>query len=211
MCSSDLKVRLAGDLGGTADAPTVPGLAGKSDVGHTHVPADVDGLDAVIATVDAATYQPDGSTLMRRTSSGRVSVSAPSEAAHAANKQYVDQALLTKVDTTSTGTRLYGTNAGGNQTLVQYASSATANTIPYRATGGTLQVGEPTSGDHAATKAYVDGRSGTSDKITHTYEGTEAPLSAVLDALLDAPGHAVVDTLPSNAADYPNTIFYVKE
>ena len=125
-------------------------------MGHTHVPADVDGLDAVIATVDAATYQPDGSTLMRRTSSGRVSVAAPSEAAHAANKQYVDQAVLAKVDTTSTGTRLYGTNAGGSQALLQYASSATANTIPYRTSGGALQVGEPTDSSHATTKDYVD-------------------------------------------------------
>ena len=150
------KLRLAGDLGGTADAPTVPGLAGKADVGHTHVTADVDGLDPVIASVNAATYQPDGSTLMRRTSSGRVSVAAPSEAANAANKQYVDQAVLTKVDRTSTGTRLYGTNSGGSQTLIQYSSAATANTIPYRATGGTLQVGEPTDSSHATTKTYVD-------------------------------------------------------
>ena len=29
-------VRLAGDLGGTADAPTVPGLAGKAAASHTH-------------------------------------------------------------------------------------------------------------------------------------------------------------------------------
>ena len=150
------KLRLAGDLGGTADAPTVPGLAGKSDVGHAHVPADVDGLAAVIATVDAATYQPDGSTLMRRTSSGRVSVAAPSEAANAANKQYVDQAVLTKVDRTSTGTRLYGTNSGGNQAQIQYSNGATANTVAYRGTDGTLPVGEPTSGEHATTKTYVD-------------------------------------------------------
>lgn len=34
-------VRLAGDLAGTADAPTVPGLAGKADTGHTHTLADV--------------------------------------------------------------------------------------------------------------------------------------------------------------------------
>jgi hypothetical protein len=29
-------VQLAGDLAGTAAAPTVPGLAGKSPIGHTH-------------------------------------------------------------------------------------------------------------------------------------------------------------------------------
>ncbi|WP_158026025.1 hypothetical protein [Corynebacterium sp. CNJ-954] len=150
------KLRLAGDLGGTADAPTVPGLAGKSNTGHTHLSSEVDGLDPIIATVNAATYQPEASTLMRRTSSGRVSVAAPSEAANAANKQYVDQAVLTKVDTTSTGNRLYGTNAGGSQTQLTYANAATANTIPYRGTNGTLPVGAPTSGEHAATKTYVD-------------------------------------------------------
>lgn len=32
-------VRLTGDLGGTATAPTVPGLAGKADSGHAHGPA----------------------------------------------------------------------------------------------------------------------------------------------------------------------------
>lgn len=152
------KLRLAGDLGGTADAPTVPGLAGKSNTGHTHSSSEVDGLDPIIASVNAATYQPEASTLMRRTSSGRVSVAAPSEAANAANKQYVDQAVLTKVDTTSTGNRLYGTNSGGAQAQLTYANAATANTIPYRGTNGTLPVGAPTSGEHATTKTYVDNK-----------------------------------------------------
>jgi hypothetical protein len=34
-------VQLAGDLGGTAAAPTVPGLAAKADLTHTHAAADV--------------------------------------------------------------------------------------------------------------------------------------------------------------------------
>ena len=38
-------IRLAGDLGGTSQAPTVPGLADKSNVGHTHAPEDVTGLE----------------------------------------------------------------------------------------------------------------------------------------------------------------------
>ncbi|MGP5930351.1 hypothetical protein [Corynebacterium glyciniphilum] len=155
------KLRLAGDLGGTADAPTVPGLSDKSDKTHTHTSSEVDGLDPIIATVNEATYQPDGSTLMRRTSSGRVSVASPSEAANAANKQYVDQAVLTKVDTTSTASRLYGTGSGGAQTQVQYANAATASTVPLRGANGTLPVGAPTSGEHATTKTYVDDAVGT--------------------------------------------------
>ena len=151
------KLRLAGDLGGTADAPTVPGLAGKADVGHTHVPADVDGLAPVIASVNEATYQPDGSTLMRRTSSGRVSVAAPGEAAHAANKQYVDQAVLTKVDTTSTANRVYATTSSGGQTdLAWQSGTAAADSVAVRGSGGRLLVGEPTVSGHAATKNYVD-------------------------------------------------------
>src|SRR5699024_10732192 len=42
-------IRLSGDLGGTAQAPTVPGLAGKADAVHTHTVEQVDGLDAALA------------------------------------------------------------------------------------------------------------------------------------------------------------------
>ena len=42
-------IRLAGDLGGTSQAPTVPGLAGKADSVHTHTVEQVDGLDDVLA------------------------------------------------------------------------------------------------------------------------------------------------------------------
>ena len=39
-------IRLAGDLAGTSQAPTVPGLAGKADSVHTHTVEQVDGLDS---------------------------------------------------------------------------------------------------------------------------------------------------------------------
>lgn len=47
-------VQLAGDLGGTAAAPTVPGLAGKANTTHTHGVADIN-----------ATGTRDGSTFLR--------------------------------------------------------------------------------------------------------------------------------------------------
>ena len=42
-------IRLAGDLGGSATSPTVPGLSNKSDVGHGHEVDDVDGLGTALA------------------------------------------------------------------------------------------------------------------------------------------------------------------
>ena len=49
-------IRLAGDLGGTSQAPTVPGLAGKADAVHTHEIEQVDGLDDALAGKAAATH-----------------------------------------------------------------------------------------------------------------------------------------------------------
>lgn len=41
-------VQLAGDLGGTAAAPTVPGLAGKANTSHTHAISDVTNLQTAL-------------------------------------------------------------------------------------------------------------------------------------------------------------------
>lgn len=55
-------IRLAGDLAGTSQAPTVPGLAGKADSVHTHTSSQVDGLDAALARLDniRAWFKGDG-------------------------------------------------------------------------------------------------------------------------------------------------------
>ena len=41
-------IRLSGDLGGTAQTPTVPGLAGKADSVHTHEIEQINGLDGAL-------------------------------------------------------------------------------------------------------------------------------------------------------------------
>lgn len=94
------KIRLAGDLAGTADAPTVPGLtgkadkqatdaalAGKADNGHKHVKTDITDLPTVTSTAA-------GNALVQRTGSGQVTVPAtPSATTDAASRQYVDVAV----------------------------------------------------------------------------------------------------------------------
>lgn len=48
-------VQLAGDLGGTAAAPTVPGLAGKANATHSHAASDLDSGTLDIARIPTGT------------------------------------------------------------------------------------------------------------------------------------------------------------
>jgi hypothetical protein len=107
------KVRLAGDLAGTADNPSVPGLATKSDKGHTHPVAEVTGLSAAldgkVDKVSAANrlYGTNGSggqsswplsglsageaTVPLRTTGGAIVAGEPTAANHAVTKAYADR------------------------------------------------------------------------------------------------------------------------
>ncbi|WP_147592770.1 hypothetical protein [Corynebacterium provencense] len=107
------KVKLAGDLGGTADSPTVPGLAGKSDVGHSHAISDVTDLqstlDGKVSTVGTTsrvygtsstglqtTYLLGGTnaasgTIAFRTTGGAIVTGEPTADNHAATKASVER------------------------------------------------------------------------------------------------------------------------
>jgi hypothetical protein len=105
------KVRLAGDLGGTADAPTVPALEDKSDVGHGHTQGEIEGLTSALDQKVTATsssyyvYATGGlgvavllpysssytpASLALRTSGGNVQTQTPTANWHATPKNYVD-------------------------------------------------------------------------------------------------------------------------
>lgn len=80
-------VQLAGDLGGTAASPTVPGLTGKAATSHTHAESDVTSLVADLAAkamgltataVKTANYPAVAGDLVRGdTSSGTFTVTLP--------------------------------------------------------------------------------------------------------------------------------------
>lgn len=74
-------VQLAGDLGGTATAPTVPGLAGKANTVHSHAIADVTNLQAAL----------DGKV----SGSTRITVTGTAPTTPATNDLWVDIAAFT--------------------------------------------------------------------------------------------------------------------
>lgn len=91
------KIQLAGDLSGSADAPTVPGLAQRAPLEHTHSIGQVDGLQPVVEDVDQATYQATPGRIARRGSDGTLSVAMPTGSQHAATKGYTDQVVASSV------------------------------------------------------------------------------------------------------------------
>lgn len=71
----------------------------------------------------------------------------------------MDTSITGKVDKTSEASKLYGTDAGGAQTLHPIASTVTGGAVAVRDGSGQLLVPTvPTAAQHAAAKSYVDQR-----------------------------------------------------
>ncbi|PQP24179.1 hypothetical protein [Rhodococcus opacus] len=86
----------------------------------------------------------------------RASSATPAVASDLTRKDYVDAADAARVPVGTGNTRAYVRDSGGAETTVAYSSSATAQSMVFRTTGGVTSVGEPTASTHAATKNYVD-------------------------------------------------------
>lgn len=80
------KIQLAGDLAGTADAPTVPGLAAKAN-------------DNAVVKLSG-----DQSIAGNKTITGTLTVPTPTAAGHSTTKSYVDGLAATKAGVTHTHT-----------------------------------------------------------------------------------------------------------
>ena len=87
-------------------------------------------------------------------------------------KSQVDTIANGKVDKTSNASKLYGTNASGNQTTISFTSSNNGSTIPLRNNDGNIGVAlTPTDNTHATSKYYVD--TGLSGKVDKTNSGNK--------------------------------------
>lgn len=173
------KLKLAGDLAGNADAPTVPGLANKVPVTTTANRIYGTGTNGENYAYTLAGTSATANSVAYRTSGGVLHVGTPTADAHAATKKYVDDAATNKVttntDQTITGDKTFATAptvggvpvvlnddtrlAGVTNATSTTGSDTTADKIVKTWTDGYVHVnGTPTAGTHATPKSYVDSR-----------------------------------------------------
>jgi hypothetical protein len=127
-------IKLAGDLGGTSAAPTVPGLAGKANSSHTHAESEIVNLTADLA-----------SKLTQAAGDGRYVRTVNGSAADVSGNVAISDA-----STSTKGiVQLSGDLAGTADSPIVPGLSSKANTSALTAHTG------DTTNPHAVTKAQV--------------------------------------------------------
>jgi hypothetical protein len=130
------KVQLAGDLGGTAASPTVPGLTGKAAAVHTHAESDVTSLVSDLAgkqpldsdlTAIAALSPADGS-LMQRVSGAWSSITIA--ALKTALSLVKGDVGLGNVDNTSNATERAATRTLTNARITKRVGTTASSATP---------------------------------------------------------------------------------
>lgn len=198
-------VQLAGDLGGTATAPTVPGLAGKADTSHAHAISDVTGLQTAIdgkeATISAGTtaqyWRGDKSwQTLDKAAVGLTNVDNTSDANKPVSTA-TQTALDGKVDDTLSVSGADSITGGGalstDRSLSLVGDAAAPGNNQYYGTNGTgtkgyhaLPAGDPTmGGDLSGTASNAQLTAGSVDS-TELANGSVTDTKLADDSVTEA-------------------------
>ena len=136
-----------------------------------------------------------------RVSASRKLVPTPVANGEAANKGYVDTAVAERVLKQTGINSAYVVNGSGDNTIINYSSGPTAQTLMFRTAGGVTSVGEPTASAHAATKNYVDTGLGGRQAVMLSAAIQTANFNAVAGTYypVNATSGAITATIPASS------------
>lgn len=117
---------------------------------------------------------PTPDTVAQRSSTGTLKATTPTANDDLTTKQYVDGALASKVDKTSTPYILYGTGENGVPNFYTQDTFPTPYTLALRNENGNVQSSTPQNLKDAANKEYVDTKLANAGIRKIDY-GTELP------------------------------------
>jgi hypothetical protein len=205
------KAAIAGDLGGTAAAPTVTG-----GTHHGHTSSQIS--DAASAST--------ASVVMKRDSAGRASVADPAASTDITTKNYVDLAdanLQTQINTNSTnignkaaiagdlgGTAASPTVTGGthhshtSSQISDAASASTASKVIIRDAAGRASVVDPAASTDISTKNYTDTQDAAMRRVLANSQGATAYTFVLTDegkvVYYSTDNSPVTYTIPPNSS-----------
>ncbi|WP_036647300.1 phage tail protein [Paenibacillus wynnii] len=201
----------AAPVSDTGSIPTLlSGLAYqiKSITGASWKTASSMTISAIKTILDAAVSIATPSTLIKRDSSGRAQVVAPSAAGDIAIKSTVDAAITTAATDATTKANTVQTNLNTHAATATVgvhgsASVVTVNTLMHRDASGRAQVASPSAAADIARKDTVDAVQTNLDNHKNATGGVHGATSAAtINALIqrDSAGRAQV-AAPLAAAD----------
>lgn len=152
---------------------------------HKHTLADIS---------DAPSFQTsyaNSNSLVSRDSGGRASFATPTDTGHAATKGYVDAEVGKKADTSHKHTM------ADISDLPTVSYMAHGQTIARRLAEGRIRVGDPTDGDHAASKRYVDTEVGKKADATHSHSeyATKGDMNSLIRLVSSPPSSPTTGVL----------------
>ena len=148
-------------------------------------------LAPVKALTDTATANATGNALMRRDSSGRVSVTTPTSTTHAATKGYVDAgdaAAQSAAEATAAAAL-----APVKTTVDNATANATANRLVLRDSAGRFKSATPSATTDVANRAYVDAADQALNTLFGELDDRTHDMQATLDAAMTKYGPKFVN------------------
>lgn len=126
----------------------------KTNTGYRVYGTNSSGEQSTYAIDVTNELKPD--SVVTRAANGIIKTPAPVINNDAANKQYVDEAVSSKVDKAGVPNILYGTNHASREVGITYSQGANVNTIVQRTEDGTIRTNPPVNIFDATNKRYVD-------------------------------------------------------
>ena len=171
------------------NAPTTSSSATRKDYVDAGDAAAQSGAEAtaaaalapVKALTDTATANATGNALMRRDSSGRVSVTTPTSTSHAATKGYVDSgdaSAQSAAEATAAAAL-----APVKTTVDNATANATANRLVLRDSAGRFKAAAPSATTDVANRAYVDAGDQALNSLFGELDDRTFDMQATLDLL----------------------------